>query len=40
VLNDKATSWMHILPFVEAEDVASEDHKRIPCGYASFDLPW
>lgn len=30
---------MYILPFVETEDVASENHKRIACSYASFDLP-
>jgi len=39
VLDDKSTAWMYILPVVEAEDVASENHKSIACSYAGFDLP-
>ena len=39
MLNDKATAWMYILPFVESKDVASENHERIAGGDAGFDLP-
>ena len=39
VLDDKASTWMHILPFVESKDVASENHERIAGGDAGFDLP-
>lgn len=37
--NNKATSRMYILPFVQSEDVAPENHKRIASSYAGFDLP-
>ena len=39
MLNDKSTTWMYILPFVEPKDMAAEDHKCVACSYAGFDLP-
>jgi len=39
MLDDKATAGMYILPFVETENVASENHERVACRYAGFDLP-
>jgi len=39
VLDDKASTWMHILPFVESKDMAAKNHERIACSYAGFDLP-
>jgi hypothetical protein len=40
MLDDKATAWVHILPFVEMEDMASVYHKRVARSYAGFDVPW
>jgi hypothetical protein len=39
MLDDKATAWVHILPFVEVKDVASENHERVTRSYAGFDVP-
>jgi hypothetical protein len=39
MLDDKASTGMHILPFVESKDMTSGNHERIACSYASFDLP-